>query len=1756
MIRKDRKTWWALLLVAALLVGLLPTAVLAESGSAGSGVDYTVSSDADAPEQEPVEEEQEEPEEPEEEEPVEEPEEELIEDVALQMIAPLSMPRAATEPNEPTGGRTYDDKEAELLCSGSFGEEDINNIFPLTLGEGVRVRLKDFTLDYSTKYPGYSPISVAKGATATIIIDGNVTLKGGDASGTTGAAPAIHVPEGSTLYIESTGERDENNNPVDSLTVYGGNAAKGGDGTMSEYAAFTGTSISGSTWYGGQGGAGGGGAAPAIGGMGGNGGAAPDRQAPMYNGNPVAFSLETSESGEEYIEIYFDGNVNTDIERDGSGKLINPSQWSFNPIPTAIPSGCGGEQGGGAGNIYITGSLVLSGSGGSAAGGGKGASGGDGVSTGNAANPGVVANGVVAPTGASKVCFASKNSNYTSTSTEVCDCIVGFSGGGGGGGGGGGCGAPFIGTGGAGGSSGGSGAPPVVNFFAGLANRFSVFYVSDDEDAVTVTSTPGGAGGGGGWPNGGGGGGGGATSKLINSGQHYLYQPGKGGEAGADGKTGEEGIDSYKRLFGDKAYLGGEGGKGGNNTYIGNEETRDGAKGGSKITSTYTVEKALSGGKDFVKSYTFPAGGSGGGAVSAREYVGSNVVLSTGVKVKTNSAPTSGTGFRGTYIIGGGEGHCGNVIGSTNPQNTYKKIPIGIYDLADCTVAVLSRVTTPADGANAVQQLYTGHNYAPEFYEKTDTSGPGIMMLGEESAEPEKREGLQITVSYSAAANSTALLHQVAIGIDYGSSLYFPKPGTEETELADGTKVNYSYFKEFGITEEPVDGHGVLINVGDTYQIAGLSSAEAVKKVTGVTISSAPAVAVGTWTDKLQITQVTPTGVKVTAKEGSTNLETNAFLTAAIKTGTTPKVTLNYKWSDGTNPYDYDYDDLWLLLSKTGTIGTDVNTLLETWTVSKDGDEADEIVSYRYAKNTDEKVEVQKHIYGTVSVGGAPSWYWENINTDAPGGAVKPGTGETGTETTTTEFQKVSTSSASYSFDEPGEYTFTLTLSGMEYATKTASFTVKVKQQIEGVTVSFGGAGQEGTKLNSSDPAWNVHPNQTMTITANDLPENVTADLTLVFPYHNTTSDNAGVFERVVGEASAGSSFSYTPTNDLVEGQNGGTTVQVYVSNVTSKNDYYVWDSPSVEVPDLDDNSSYNPSLPTIYITMHNYAEKDGFCTVEMVDGTTTTTCGEYQPAETVEGGGGILRIGNAGQLYWFAAMVNGDDTHVHDYAQRVSSFSQSAELTTNINLANPHNPNKKVDSAGNTVGYEWTPIACNAGVTNTGGVYSTENAFRGAIYGGKCTISGLYISQQHDMHNGFIAVADGAVISGLTLEGAMNVPSNNSGTSDDTGIGSVVGWGRKIELTDVTSKVNISGSELYHVGGLVGCTRKGSVTVTSDGTSTIKGCIYEGTINLTNSTDSIGGIAGCAHWVDISYSANRGNISTTGSAHDDLVGGIAGQLENGSIENCYSSKIPTQDTANKGGLIGTLRTGTTVENSVYPSGAGAIVSDESGTGNTAQEHPTLTIVSAFNTGEACYRANGNEVFKNWRQNLDNEAVTTNDKKDDYPRLEREFADSEPAGEAYVYQMPNTTAYSNSLPVYSVDVSWGSMLFTYQQGEWDADSHDYRNDSWSPADGNANKITITNSGDWKVNTNISFSADSAFAGKVDGTIKRGGETWSGAIIKGKKDSASSTGETAEATVELSRKDGIGTYITESEMTGTAPKKIGTVTVTITDGYAS
>ncbi len=134
---------------------------------------------------------------------------------------------------------------------------------PVVLSDGeIYTVASSETLDGEN---GESAITVADGASAIINIRSGATLtvRGGNASGTTGGVPAIRVPENSTLYIVGDG----------TLIATGGAAANGGAGGNGSSGEVQIDERQGRGGAGGAGGGGGGGGAPAIGGSGGAGGA-------------------------------------------------------------------------------------------------------------------------------------------------------------------------------------------------------------------------------------------------------------------------------------------------------------------------------------------------------------------------------------------------------------------------------------------------------------------------------------------------------------------------------------------------------------------------------------------------------------------------------------------------------------------------------------------------------------------------------------------------------------------------------------------------------------------------------------------------------------------------------------------------------------------------------------------------------------------------------------------------------------------------------------------------------------------------------------------------------------------------------------------------------------------------------------------------------------------------------------------------------------------------------------------------------------------------------------------------------------------------------------------------------------------------------------------------------------------------------------------------------------------------------------------
>ena len=235
---------------------------------------------------------------------------------------------------------------------------------------------------------------------------------------------------------------------------------------------------------------------------------------------------------------------------------------------------------------------------------------------------------------------------------------------------------------------------------------------------------------------------------------------------------------------------------------------------------------------------------------------------------------------------------------------------------------------------------------------------------------------------------------------------------------------------------------------------------------------------------------------------------------------------------------------------------------------------------------------------------------------------------------------------------------------------------------------------------------------------------------------------------------------------------------------------------------------------------------------------------GCYQPAELVDG---VYQIGNAGQLYWFAGLVNGTLTDV------VQNRGAKAVLTADISM--PINTN-------------WTPIGSN----DFGGVFDGQNH----------TISNLNFSDSSANNVGlFGQLLDG---SGAVYNvGLLNVDllgSNNVG-----GVTGVLG-DATIENCYVTGR--ISGEN--KLGGLVGYASGGIVA----------DCHFYGEVGTGTNAGEIIGLDSGATCINCYYLAD----SVT---HDDSVSGTTAKTsaQFASGEVAYLLQV-SQSTQVWGQTIGT----------------------------------------------------------------------------------------------------------------------------------------------------------------------------------------------------------------------------------------------------------
>ena len=399
---------------------------------------------------------------------------------------------------------------------------------------------------------------------------------------------------------------------------------------------------------------------------------------------------------------------------------------------------------------------------------------------------------------------------------------------------------------------------------------------------------------------------------------------------------------------------------------------------------------------------------------------------------------------------------------------------------------------------------------------------------------------------------------------------------------------------------------------------------------------------------------------------------------------------------------------------------------------------------------------------------------------------------------------------------------------------------------------------------------------------------------------------------------------------------------------------------------------------PIGYVTKetetHSIGE-NGFCACNEV----------YQPADLttdkydMDGDGSkdaVYEISNAGQLYWFAGLVNGT------LSGETQNASANAVLTADIVV------NKNVLKSDGTVNEgtfkEWTPIGntCNGSYSPYTGIFEGQNH----------TISGLYFKQENTSEVGFFGYNGGKIsnvgilnsyfcgfsrVGGVCGYNSSTITNcYNKGVVDGTAdgassFGGVCGCNLGI-LTNCYNTGIIKGQSF--VGGVSGdnnktitnCYNTGIVSgqsyvggIDGDNSGTITNCNNEGKVSGTE--DSVGGVSGDNNKT-ITNCYNTGIVSG-----QSYVGGVNGYNKNGTIINCYTTSEVNGTGSHVGGVIGMNLSNGTITNCYYDSTVytGAAIGTNSGMttkieGKTTEQYKTGEV--AYLLSQGCSTGEGDDT--------------------------------------------------------------------------------------------------------------------------------------------------------------------------------------------------
>ena len=228
------------------------------------------------------------------------------------------------------------------------------------------------------------------------------------------------------------------------------------------------------------------------------------------------------------------------------------------------------------------------------------------------------------------------------------------------------------------------------------------------------------------------------------------------------------------------------------------------------------------------------------------------------------------------------------------------------------------------------------------------------------------------------------------------------------------------------------------------------------------------------------------------------------------------------------------------------------------------------------------------------------------------------------------------------------------------------------------------------------------------------------------------------------------------------------------------------------------------------------------------------------------------------------------------------------------------------LDADLDLTGVAWTPI---------GSIFAADGTlfhyFSGKFYGNGHTISNLDFSENYGKTEypsfGFFSEVYGAEISGLTIQGKLNV--SNSGY---VYFGTVAGVAADSKISDCASNVSFTDTDKYINGTVALC----GYAINS----TIEYCQNKGDFSITQDVTSfqMGGIVGLAQNSTVQYCANTGDLTSW----TPCTGGIVGQLiQNSKVINCYSTGkiVPLgKGTTDFGGIAGTVGTGTEIRHCYF----------------------------------------------------------------------------------------------------------------------------------------------------------------------------------------------------------------------------------------------